>query len=222
MASGDPIDEFAENRFIKVMRGAPAHRKFRKLSRELEVSKFEALGVTVALWEWIDANRPFGKIDGFTADDLADSLGIEHIDPDRLLAAWISVGLVDDSGDGSLSVHGWLREHRTGASAQQRSEGARRSAYTRYHKSGDHDENPHPECHLCPEVASEHASLHASEQSEARQEAALQVLDVDARRKTQDARRKTLKIAPKEEKTRAYANDDPERPFPISDKAAAQ
>jgi hypothetical protein len=212
--SRKPMSEFAEYRFIKVMRGAPAHRKFRKLARSLGVSRFEALGVTVALWNLCDEKYPFGTLAGLDAESLADSIGIDHIDPDDLLKALVDAGLIDNADDG-LVVHGWMDDGRSGAAAQKRSERAKKGAHARHHK-----DRSSPDCDICMSDASEHAPSYASEHPVAYQGTPLSVLD--ARRKTEDARRETRRIAPREEETRAYAKNDPERPFESSGKAAAR
>jgi hypothetical protein len=194
-------NEFAEYRFIKVMRGAPVHRKFRKLARSLEVSRFEAIGLTVALWNLCDDEYPFGVLSGLDAEALADSLGVEHLDPDGLVEAWIDAKLIDDT-DAGLVVHGWLKEGRSGASAQKRSQRAKWAAHIRHHK-----DNFNPDCDSCGVDASEHAASQSEEYEQATQRLP------DARRETRDARRETHQIATKENQTPAYASDDPERPF---------
>jgi hypothetical protein len=149
------MDEFAERRFVKVMRGAASHRKFRRMGRQLDISRFEALGLTVALWEWTDARRPLGSLgQNFTAEDLTDSIGVEHIDPDDLVKAWIDVGLIDEDDDG-YHVHGWMDAGRTGGSAQARSEKAREAAHKRWHP-----DRPFDECSECNPDTSEHAPSH--------------------------------------------------------------
>jgi hypothetical protein len=207
------MNEFAEYRFIKVMRDAPSHRKFRKLARLLNISQFEALGITVTLWVLCDTKYPFGRLAGLDAESLADSIGIHHIDPDDLLKALVDAGLIDNTDDG-LVVHGWMDDGRSGAEAQKRSERAKKGAHARHHK-----DRSSPDCDICMSDASEHAPSDASEHPVAYQGASLSVLD--ARRETEDVRRETHRIAPKEEETRAYAKNDPERPFESSDEAAA-
>lgn len=122
-----------ESKFVKVMHGAPLNRKFIRMGRRLGISRFEAFGLTVALWEWTDRVSPYGEFPpSMTAEDFTDSLGIDHIDPDDLLKTWIEVGLVDSS-EGGYQVHGWMEGNRTGASAQWRIDRAERGAHKRWH-----------------------------------------------------------------------------------------
>jgi hypothetical protein len=172
------------------------------------------LGITVALWNFCDERFPFGVLTGLDAEALADSIGVEHLDPDELLEAWLDAGLVDDTEDGFV-VHGWLDEGRTGASAQKRSQQAKKAAHARHHK-----DKSNPNCDFCVVDASGHAPSDASEHPVVYQGASLSVLD--ARRETEDARRETRRIAPKERETRAYAKNDPARPFTVSEKGAAR
>ena len=83
-------DDFQESRFVKVLRGAANHRKFRKLARALGITRFEAFGLTAAMWDWVDATNPFGTLE-LAPQDIADSIGIEHIDGTDLVKAWVAV-----------------------------------------------------------------------------------------------------------------------------------
>jgi hypothetical protein len=204
------VNEFAEHRFVKVMRDAPQHRKFRKMARILGIKRQEAFGIAVELWVFCDMNFPFGVLDGLDAEGIADSLGVDHIDPDDLLNGLLEAGLVDDTPEG-IAVHGWMDDGRSGASALKRSQWGRALAHKRWHM-----DDPSPECDLCIAQADEDASLHSNTHAplhpEAYNEASISMQD--KRRETQDERRETSKIALKEEeRARVYAADDPERPF---------
>jgi hypothetical protein len=164
------MDEFAETRFVKVMRGAASHRKFRRMGRQLGLSRFEALGLTAALWEWTDTHKPFGALGrDFTAEDLTDSIGVEHLDPDDLVKAWIDVGLIDEDDDG-YHVHGWMDAGRSGASALARSVKAREAAHKRWHP-----DRPYVGCSECNANANGDAPSHA----QGYQQAPSEMPDVD-------------------------------------------
>ena len=196
------MDEFIEARFIKVMRGAPIHRKFRRLARTLAISRFDALGVTVALWEWVDTNWPYGDLPKhLTAIDIADSLGIDHIDPDDLLKGWIDASLIDVDGD-TLTIHGWMDEHRTGASAEQRMWVAQKAAHIRWHEKAK-DRKPDA-CQFC-----------AKERTGALPKDA-QALPTDAPLSSDLSPKGVLPTAPEE----TYSADDPERPFGANEEGA--
>jgi hypothetical protein len=160
------MDEFAETRFVKVMRGAASHRKFRRMGRQLNISRFEALGLTVTMWEWTDTHKPFGTFGrDFTSEDLTDSIGVSHIDPDDLVKAWIDVGLIDEDDDG-YHVHGWMDASRSGASAQARSEKARHAAHKRWHP-----DQPFDKCFECNPDTSKDAPSHDDSRSDASEDA---------------------------------------------------
>jgi hypothetical protein len=208
-----PLIEFGEYRFIKVMRYAPNYGKFRKLARLLSIKSFEALGITLAPWPLCVTKYRLGLLVDLDTESLAGSLGIDHMDAVDLLEARVDAELIGNTDDG-LAVHGWLDEGRSRAAAQKRSQKATKGAHVRHHK-----DRSSPDCDICMSDASEHAPSDASEHPVAYQGASLSVLD--ARRETEDVRRETHRIAPKEEETRAYAKNDPERPFESSDEAAA-
>lgn len=112
------MSEFSSTgRFLKLDLTAPHHLKVLKLSRKLGISRHEALGITVDLWVWLLNNgHALGELTGMDAGDVAVILGIDpRIDPDVLVAGMLEVGLLDVHGDGTLSVHGWADEGRTGA-----------------------------------------------------------------------------------------------------------
>jgi hypothetical protein len=154
--------------------------------------------LTVALWEWVDTTWPYGELPShLTATDIADSLGIEHIDPDDLLKCWIDAGLIDDDAE-SLSIHGWMDGNRTGASAEQRVWKGQKGAHTRHHK---HDRDKKPDaCRFCLEDA--------------------QALLKDAPMSMSTSLSPKGVLPTKQEK--AYEPDDPERPFTVVDGAAAR
>ena len=191
------MNELVESRFIKVMRGAPTHRKFRRHARSIGVSRFEALGVTIALWEWVDAHWPYGDIPGqMTAIDIADSLGIDDIEPSDLLKGWIDAELIDERDD-HLSIHGWMDEHRTGASAEFRVWRAQKAAHTRHHKNA-RDKKPET-CQFCQSEATD-------------------AMPKDAKATPNDAPMSlSSSLSPKGAESVAqvkiYEPDDPERPF---------
>ncbi len=133
-------------RFVKVLYGASRNRKFRAMARALGISRWEAFGMSVALWEWVDTNRPFGDLPPeFSSQDLADTLGIDHIDPDDLLKAWVGTGLIDETDNG-YAIHNWMRPGRTGADAERRVKRGRWAAHERHHKYNRSDS-----CEFCIE-----------------------------------------------------------------------
>lgn len=126
--------ELPPRRFVKLLRGAPLHRKFQRLGRVLEVSRFEAFGVTAALWDWTDENRADGDLSDLDAQDITDSIGAsDRFEPDELIDAWVSVGLLDRDDDGNLWVHGWTDEGRSGADHETRVDKAQKAAHERWH-----------------------------------------------------------------------------------------
>ena len=128
------MSELPPSRFVKHLRGASLHRKFQRLGRALHISRFEAYGVTAALWDWVDEHRPDGALSGLDAEGIADSIGAsDRFDPDELIDAWVSVGLLDRDHDGNLSIHGWTDEGRSGADHEARVDKARKAAHQRWH-----------------------------------------------------------------------------------------
>jgi hypothetical protein len=216
--------ELPPRRFVKLLRGAPLHRKFQRLGRVLEVSRFEAFGVTAALWDWTDENRPDGDLDGLDAEGLADSIAAsDRFDPVKLVAAWLEVGLLDRDETGRLRVHGWTDEGRSGASHEARVEKARHASHVRWHvKTG----RPNPEeCAECRVEAKgsmpKQAPLSVPEQASPplpdtdRDEDG----DGDGRPEESLKRRTTRRNENAVTVPREYADDDPERPFATEDEA---
>lgn len=142
------MGDLPQPRFVKVLHNAAMHRKFKQLARDLDVSRFEAFGIVVALWLWVDENRPSGSLGtDFLPVDLADSIGLEHLDPDDLAKALVKAGLLDSDADG-FHVHGWLEDDRSGGAMRRRTERARKGAHERWHQ-----DQPSPDCELCgPEL----------------------------------------------------------------------
>jgi hypothetical protein len=150
------MSELPPTRFVKHLRGASVHRKFQRLGRALGISRFEAYGVTGALWDWVDEHRPDGDLDRLDAEAITDSIAAsDRFDPVELVAAWLEVGLLDRDETGRLRVHGWTDEGRSGSDHEVRSEKARNAAHILWHVK---KKNPKPDtCRLCrsmPEGAS--------------------------------------------------------------------
>ena len=82
------------------------HPKVGKLSRTLNCSRREALGIVVSLWCATALSRESGMLDGMDAEDLADVCRWGDDGPD-VVAALIAAGWIDETPQG-LAVHEWM------------------------------------------------------------------------------------------------------------------
>lgn len=85
------------------------HRKLRKLARLLKVPQVTAVGLLEHLW-WavaeVDSIGPDGRLDGWTAEDLASAASWAK-DAVSLIEALRTSGFLDQSDDGTFRVHDW-------------------------------------------------------------------------------------------------------------------
>ena len=149
------MNELPETRYVKHFRDTVRHRKNLKLARVLGCSRFEAYGVTGALWDFVDEHHPAGDLSGLDAEAISDSIGASDVfDPSELVDAWVTVGLLDQDDDGNLAVHGWTDEGRSGEGHERRVALATLGAHKRHHVNRG---NLTPDdCDLCrdmPELA---------------------------------------------------------------------
>jgi|GEM_PF-439785 len=102
--------------WVSAHEGMRDHPKTRELSRKLQCSRHEAIGILVTLWLWSlnNADRD-GNIKSATAEDIADGImyrgqstgqsareAAEH-----LLESLISAGWIDIADDGHFILHDW-------------------------------------------------------------------------------------------------------------------
>jgi hypothetical protein len=217
------MSDLPQMRFVMHMRGTSMHPKFRKLGRELDMSRFEAYGVTGALWDYVDEHHPDGTLAGLDAEDVADAIrAIDRVDPDKLIAAWVSVGLLDRNESGDLAVHGWTREGRSGASYQARVEKARNASHVRWHvKTGRPNPEECAECRVEAKGMPKQASTSVPEQASPPLPDADRDEDADGDGRPEESlkRRTTRRNENAVTVPREYADDDPERPFATDDEA---
>jgi len=83
------------------------HRKVKRLARRLGVSIAEARGYVVGIWCLCLSEAPDGDLRDFEPIDLADA-ACSTDEGEELVEALVSVGLLDRSDDGLLSVHEWM------------------------------------------------------------------------------------------------------------------
>lgn len=102
--------------WVSAHEGVRDHPKTRALSRKLQCSRHEAIGILVTLWLWglNNADRE-GNVMNATADDIADGImyrgqstgqtaqeAAEH-----LMDSLISSGWIDTAEDGHFILHDW-------------------------------------------------------------------------------------------------------------------
>lgn len=85
--------------------------KLRELSKEMECSQKEALGILVSMWIWgINNADKSGKLKSCDRGDVADVLSVglsKSLDPDRIVVGLIEQHWLDEEPDGTLYLHDW-------------------------------------------------------------------------------------------------------------------
>ena len=94
--------------WISVDESVRDHPKTRHLSRLLQCSRHEAIGILVMLWQWglTNASRE-GKITYATAEDIAIGIMFTQASPKALLDALITAGWLELDDDGNYILHDW-------------------------------------------------------------------------------------------------------------------
>ena len=84
------------------------HPKTRHLSKLLQCSRHEAIGILVLLWQWglTNATRE-GKISCATAEDIAIGVMFTSKPPQHLVDALITAGWLEQESDGDYVLHDW-------------------------------------------------------------------------------------------------------------------
>lgn len=87
-------------------KGTSRHPKMKRLARELSISRHEATGIMVDLWEWAGDYATDGAIGRHDNYAIAD--GVEYQgDADSLVEALVKSGWVDRCADHRLCIHDW-------------------------------------------------------------------------------------------------------------------
>ncbi len=84
------------------------HPKTRHLSKLLQCSRHEAIGILVMLWMWglTNATRE-GKISCATAEDIAIGVMFTGKSPQQLVDALITAGWLEQESEGDYVLHDW-------------------------------------------------------------------------------------------------------------------
>lgn len=88
------------------LRGTLTHRKTRRLATALGMPPCCALGVVEALWHVTAEQCPCGDIGRMTNRDIADEIFFDG-DPDKLVAALVESGFIDECKRHRLLIHDW-------------------------------------------------------------------------------------------------------------------
>ena len=99
-----------------------SHRKLLKLSSILGINKVEAIGYLHFFWWWCLDNALDGKLDGLTAEIIAE-VSRWNGDKKSFLEAMISSGFIDRD-ETSMTIHDW--KHYTGKLLESRRNTRRR------------------------------------------------------------------------------------------------
>jgi hypothetical protein len=78
------------------------HPKRKRLSRLLDISRRETIGLLHELWWWAYDYAAEGDLSTFTDEDIADAIDWEH-DPGALIAALTQSGFINDD----RQIHDW-------------------------------------------------------------------------------------------------------------------
>jgi len=83
------------------------HRKTLKLSKNLKISRREAIGLMVDLWTWgMDNADKDGLLIGLEAEDIAAALDYPRKHGDEIVKAIVDAGYIDNSDEGYI-IHSW-------------------------------------------------------------------------------------------------------------------
>ena len=85
------------------------HPKIRSLSKTLNCSRHEAVGIMVFFWIWgLNNADGTGLITNIAAEDIADGIMCRSVQPGSLLKALIESGWLDKTDvDGAYIIHHW-------------------------------------------------------------------------------------------------------------------
>lgn len=92
--------------WIQVHQTLKDHRKLFDAADELEISPPHMMGLLISFWLWALDNAPAGKLDGITHRMIARAAQYEG-DAEKLAAALIRAGWLDENEDGELEIHDW-------------------------------------------------------------------------------------------------------------------
>ena len=92
--------------WIQVHQTLKDHRKLFDAADELEISPPHMMGLLISFWLWALDNAPTGKLDGITHRMIARAAQYEG-DAEKLAAALIRAGWLDEHEDGELEIHDW-------------------------------------------------------------------------------------------------------------------
>jgi hypothetical protein len=82
------------------------HKKLRKFSKKLDVSRHEAIGVLVSLWAWaLDNTDKTGELEEVTKEDIAEAIFWKG-DVKKLYDALIKSEFLEEV-DGKIYLHDW-------------------------------------------------------------------------------------------------------------------
>lgn len=112
--------------------GLFVHPKLKKLARQLDETRIEAVGQLSALWCWASEYAPTGIVDSkYDSLDIADAAEYPG-SPDSFVDALLEAGFLDLSADGVLSIHAW--KDYTGRLVANRAKMRERKSSTRARK----------------------------------------------------------------------------------------
>jgi len=93
-------------RVVLALRGTLTHWKTRTLAESLGISPAHALGLLESLWHTTAEDAPNGNIGRLSNKAIAMQM-FTDIDPDRLIAALVSSGHLDEHPEHRLVTHDW-------------------------------------------------------------------------------------------------------------------
>ncbi len=84
------------------------HPKTRRLSKLLQCSRHEAIGILVVLWQWGLTNATREGVISYASDeDIAMGIMITNKSPQQLVGALVESGWIDKSKSGEYTLHDW-------------------------------------------------------------------------------------------------------------------
>lgn len=92
--------------WLQVHQTLKDHRKLFDAADELEVSPPHMMGLLISFWLWALDNAPAGELDGITPRMIARAAQWEG-PAEKLTAALIRAGWLDEKDDGKLEIHDW-------------------------------------------------------------------------------------------------------------------
>ena len=91
--------------WIEIHQSLPTHKKTLLASDALGITPVHLMGHMVAFWLWALDNVPDGDLDNISPRVIARAAQWEG-DPEQFVGALISVGFIDETGNG-LAIHDW-------------------------------------------------------------------------------------------------------------------